>query len=160
MRLYFFRHALAVDNTDGKLTDAERPLTSRGVARTEQAARFLEALGVRPGVLYSSPLVRARETADVLGERLKLPVKERAELAPGFDVGALARLVEGLGESDEVMLVGHEPDFSSTIAALTGVGNVVVKKGGLARVDVHATGPLQGSLVWLLTPRIMDLKVR
>ena len=158
MRIYFFRHALAEDNADGKLTDAERQLTAKGVARTEQAARFLEALGVRPGVLYSSPLIRARETADILGEHLQLAVKLTPELAPGFNADGLERLVQGLGD-DDVMLVGHEPDFSSTIQALTGPGRVAVKKGGLARVDITSSAPLRGSLVWLLTPKIMDLKV-
>lgn len=160
MRIYFFRHALAEDNADGKLADAERQLTAKGVARTEQAARFLDALGVRPGVLYTSPLVRAVETANILGERLRLAVKVAPALAPGFNAEALEALLPGMGDDDEVMLVGHEPDFSSTITALTGLGRVVVKKGGLARVDVVATAPLRGSLVWLLTPKIMDLRVK
>lgn len=160
MRIYFFRHALAEDNASGRMPDADRQLTAKGVARTELAARFLDALGVRPGVLYSSPLVRARETAGILGEHLRLAVKVTPELAPGFNADALERLVQGLGEADEVMLVGHEPDFSGTITALTGLGRVVVKKGGLARVDIAAASPLRGSLVWLLTPKIMDLKVK
>jgi phosphohistidine phosphatase len=160
MRIYFFRHALAEDNADGKLADAERQLTAKGVARTEQAARFLDALGVRPGVLYTSPLVRAVETAGILGEQLRLAVRVAPALAPGFNVEALEALLPGMGEDDEVMLVGHEPDFSSTITALTGLGRVVVKKGGLARVDIAATAPLRGSLVWLLTPKIMDLRVK
>ena len=159
MRIYFFRHALAEDNADGALPDAERQLTSKGVARTEQAAHFLEALGVRPGALFSSPLVRARETAEILGKHLQLAVKVAPELGPGFGAEALEALVQGLGD-DDVMLVGHEPDFSNTIQALTGLGRVVVKKGGLARVDIASTAPLRGSLVWLLTPSIMDLKVK
>jgi phosphohistidine phosphatase len=55
------------------------------------------------------------------------------------------------------MLVGHEPDFSLIISALTGGGKVILKKGGLARVDITATAPLQGDLVWLLPPKIMRL---
>ncbi|MFN8379776.1 MAG: phosphohistidine phosphatase SixA [Anaerolineae bacterium] len=160
MRVYFFRHALAEDNADGRLLDSERQLTSRGVARTEQAARFLDTLGVRPGILYTSPLVRARETAEILGKGLRLAVKVTPELAPGFNADALERLVQGLGEAEEAMVVGHEPDFSSTITALTGLGRVVVKKGGLARVDIAAAAPLRGSLVWLLTPKIMDMRVK
>lgn len=160
MRIYFFRHALAEDNAAGRLVDAERQLTPRGNARTAQAARFLAALGVRPGVLYSSPLVRARDTAAILGKQLGLEVKETPELAPGCNVNALERLVLGLNEDAEVIIVGHEPDFSSTIAALTGGGRVEMKKGGLARVDILATDPLRGSLAWLLTPSIMDLTVR
>ncbi len=160
MRLYFFRHGEAEDNTHGQMDDADRQLTSRGVARTRQAARFLRALGVRPGVLFSSPLARARETADILGEQLRLAVKLTPELAPGFGPDALERLTQGLSEKDEVMLVGHEPDFSTTVTALTGLGRVVVKRGGLVRVDIVASGPLRGNLVWLLTPKIMDLKVK
>ncbi len=160
MRVYFFRHGLAEANEDGALADSARQLTSRGVVRTGNAARFLNALGVRPGLLYSSPLVRARQTADILGEHLQLAVKVAPELAPGFDIEALEQLTHGLGDKDEVMLVGHEPDFSSTIISLTGLGRVVMKKGGLARVDVTAERPMRGYLLWLLTPKVMDLKVK
>lgn len=160
MRICFFRHALAEDNTDGRLVDAERQLTQRGITRTEQAAQFLAALGLQPDVLYSSPLVRARDTAAILGKQFGLAVTETPLLAPGFNVNALERLVQGLAGDAEVMVVGHEPDFSGTIAALTGGGRVEMKKGGLARVDIIATDPLRGTLVWLLPPSIMDLKVQ
>ena len=160
MRLYFCRHGLAEANEDGALADSERQLTSRGVIRTEKAARFLDELGVRPGTLYSSPLVRARQTAEILGEQLRLTVKIVPELAPGFDINALEQLCAGLGEDEGVMLVGHEPDFSSTLSTLTGLGRVVMKKGGLARVDVLTGLPMRGHLVWLLTPKVMDLRVR
>ena len=159
MRICFFRHALAEDNTDGRLVDAERQLTQRGITRTEQAAQFLAALGLQPDVLYSSPLVRARDTAAILGKQFGLAVTETPLLAPGFNVNALERLVQGLAGDAEVMVVGHEPDFSGTIAALTGGGRVEMKKGGLARVDIIATDPLRGTLVWLLPPSVMDLKV-
>lgn len=158
--MYFFRHGLAEANEDGALEDSERQLTSRGVIRTERAARFLEALGVRPGTLYSSPLVRARQTAEILGEQLRLTVQIAPELAPGFNIDALEQLCAGLGDEEEVMLTGHEPDLSSTISTLTGLGRVVMKKGGLARVDVTAERPMRGHLVWLLTPKVMDLRVR
>lgn len=160
MRICFFRHALAEDNTDGRLVDAERQLTQRGITRTEQAAQFLAALGLQPDVLYSSPLVRARDTAAILGKQFGLAVTETPLLAPGFNVNALERLVQGLAGDAEVMVVGHEPDFSGTIAALTGGGRVEMKKGGLARVDIIATDPLRGTLVWLLPPSVMDLKVQ
>ena len=160
MRICFFRHALAEDNTDGRLVDAERQLTQRGITRTEQAAQFLATLGLQPGVLYSSPLVRARDTAAILGKQFGLAVTETPLLAPGFNVNALERLVQGLAGDAEVMVVGHEPDFSGTIAALTGGGRVEMKKGGLARVDIIATDPLRGTLVWLLPPSIMDLTVQ
>ena len=160
MRICFFRHALAEDNTDGRLVDAERQLTQRGITRTEQAAQFLAALGLQPDVLYSSPLVRARDTAAILGKQFGLAVTETPLLAPGFNVNALERLVQGLAGDAEVMVVGHEPDFSGTIAALIGGGRVEMKKGGLARVDIIATDPLRGTLVWLLPPSIMDLTVQ
>jgi phosphohistidine phosphatase len=54
-----------------------------------------------------------------------------------------------------MMLVGHEPDFSLTISALTGGGRILLKKGGLARVDLTSSEPLQGELVWLLPPKVM-----
>jgi phosphohistidine phosphatase len=156
MRLYFFRHAVAHDAGEG-MTDAERPLTKSGIANTERAAQALGALGVKPDVLFSSPLVRARQTADILAPALGVLVEERKEVAPGFSITAVEALLNGLDHGAEVMFVGHEPDFSRTISSLVG-GRVVMKKGGLARVDMMSYQPLLGELVWLLAPKVFETK--
>ena len=155
MRLYFFRHAEAEPGSDSVPDDA-RQLTSRGIERTRRAATVLKALKIAPVRLFSSPLARARQTADLLGQTLGTPVQVRNELGPGFNAEAVDALVRDLGSGAEVLFVGHEPDFSATISALIGGGWITMKKGGLARVDVDDAQPMRGSLVWLIPPKFFD----
>ncbi|NJO84502.1 MAG: hypothetical protein HC828_18175, partial [Blastochloris sp.] len=119
-----------------------------------EVTRLLDDLGVNPTRLYTSPLLRARQTADILGQALGVAPVVRAEVAPGFDVARLEGLTRDLGLDDELMLVGHEPDFSGVVSALIGGGRVSVKKGGVARVDLIGYLPLRGELVWLLAPKV------
>lgn len=155
MQLYLFRHAEA---EDGSLTlaDGERKLTKRGIERTRKAAGVVKSLGVKPAHLYSSPLVRARQTADILAEALGVKVEVHEEVGPGFNTKTAARLVQDSGHDDQIMFVGHEPDFSATISAIIGGGWIEMKKGGLARIDVENLEPLRGTLVWLIAPKIFD----
>lgn len=155
MRLYFFRHAEA-ESENLLMPDQDRALTARGIARTHRTADVLKALGIAPAQLYTSPLTRACQTADILGEKLGAAVKERAEVGPGFNSEAAASLIQDLGENDEVMFVGHEPDFGLTVSALIGGGSITMKKGGVARIDVDSSEPLHGSLVWLIAPKLFD----
>ena len=155
MQLYFFRHAEAEDG-GATLSDSARQLTKRGIERTHHAANVVKSLGVKPSHLYSSPLVRARQTADILAEALGIEVEERAEVGPGFNVRAVSELVDGTQNNDPIMFVGHEPDFSATISTLIGGGWIDMKKGGLARIDVENVQPLRGMLVWLIAPKIFD----
>lgn len=153
MRLYFLRHGIAQPGDDDT-PDFKRALTASGIARTRQAARLLKALDVDIDRLYTSPLIRARQTADIVGQALGTAVQVRKEVAPGFNVQHVEALTRALGHDDTVLFVGHEPDFSRTISALVG-GRVVMKKGGLARVDVIAYQPLVGQLVWLIAPKLL-----
>jgi phosphohistidine phosphatase len=154
MRLYFMRHALAEEPIDG-ITDAERKLTDKGIANTQQAARVMKGLGITPNCFYTSPLVRTQQTADIVGKALGITPEARKEVGPGFSIHAVETLTQGLGEDDEVLFVGHEPDLSTTISSLTGA-RIVMKRGGLARIDIISPQPLLGELVWLLAPRIFD----
>lgn len=153
MRLYFFRHAIAEDGR-ADLTDYERKLTDKGIAKTRRAADVMKALGIEPTHIYSSPLIRARQTADILAGAMGIAVEIRDEVGPGFNLAAVTQLTNDLDRDAQVVFVGHEPDFSSTVSALTGGGWVVMKKGGLARVDITGNEPLRGELVWLITPKV------
>lgn len=155
MHLYFFRHAEAEPGS-ATLPDHARQLTKRGIERTRHAASVLKSLGIKSVYLYSSPLVRARQTADILAETLGVEVVERTEVGPGFNAQAVAVLVRDARQDDEIMFVGHEPDFSATVSALIGGGWVDMKKGGLARIDIDNVQPLRGMLVWLIAPKIFD----
>jgi phosphohistidine phosphatase len=155
MRLYFFRHAEAQPH-EITLPDAERRLTNRGIMRTHHAAKYLRAVDVDITRLYSSPLVRARQTADILGQAFSVAVQVRDELNFGFDAARVDLLIRDLGRSDHVMFVGHEPDFSSVVQELTGA-ECEIKRGGMARVDIVDYQPLRGRLMWLLTPKLFDV---
>lgn len=155
MRLYFFRHAEAQPH-ELSLPDAERRLTNRGIMRTHHAAKYLHAVDVELTRLYSSPLIRARQTADILGQAFSVAVQVRDELNFGFDAARVETLTRDLGPNDHVMFVGHEPSFSLVIQELTGA-DCEVKRGGMARVDIIDYQPMRGRLVWLLTPKLFDV---
>jgi phosphohistidine phosphatase len=159
MIVYFLRHGLAGVREEWQGDDAGRPLTKKGRKNMRTQARTLAQLELPLDVILTSPLTRACQTADIVANELKMValLKQDERLAPGFGRDGLELLLADYPAAKTIMLVGHEPDFSLTISALTGGGKVILKKGGLARVDITATAPLQGDLVWLLPPKIMRL---
>jgi phosphohistidine phosphatase len=111
--------------------DADRDLTDKGERQSRNAGKALKALGVPLDVCLTSPKLRAKRTAELACAELGVPVEEDDRLGGGdFDPLELAA---GRGE---VMLVGHEPDFSSAVALVTG-SRVKMKKGGIAAIDDH-----------------------
>jgi len=165
MDLYFLRHGIAVDQgTAGYRKDSERPLTDKGEAKTWQTAKALGALEVSFDLVLSSPYVRARQTAEIIAQALKLKKKLQLidTLKPGGDSRVLVRVLTGLASAPEsVLLVGHEPDLSQLVSLLVsgdkGMG-LVFKKGGLCKVGTDGLKHGQcGALEWLLTPKQMDL---
>jgi phosphohistidine phosphatase len=154
MELYFLRHAIAADEGPAGTGDAGRPLTKEGITKMQAGARGMRRLHLRPDALLSSPLVRAHETAAIVARELGLELQLADELAPGCDIGRLFALLGEHRAAERVMLVGHEPDFSTMIGALTG-GQVLMRKGGLGRVDIERLEQGAGTLTWLLPPRIL-----
>jgi phosphohistidine phosphatase len=127
--IWLLRHGDAEDG-EGK-PDADRDLTGKGERQSRDAGKALKELGVKLDVCITSPKVRARRTAELACQALGTPVEEDKRLAGGdFDPLEIAA---GRGE---VMLVGHEPDFSQAVALVTG-SRVKMKKGGIAAVDDH-----------------------
>lgn len=157
MRVYFLRHGKAESRSAWRGADADRPLTSDGEEAMRREAKTLRAMELALDVIVTSPLERARRTAEIVADELGLRGRlvEDERLAPGFDVRRLEQLLAAHGPADAVMVVGHEPDFSATVAELIGGGDVVMKKGGLARVDLTAPVANGGELVWLLTPPLL-----
>lgn len=154
MQLYFFRHAQA---EEGQGRDFDRAITTLGKQRTETAARALNKLGLnKVRRLYSSPRLRAFQTAEILARILDVKVDVVESLDFGFDIEAVAALTRDSESGDAYMFVGHEPSFSSAIRLMTGA-NIDMKKGGLARVDVtYNATPLRGDLIWLIAPKVFD----
>jgi phosphohistidine phosphatase len=134
--LWLLRHGDAAKGSP----DAGRPLTDKGRAQASAAGDALKALGVELDACLTSPKLRAADTAALACAPLGVEPREVPGLADGtFDALALAA---GLG--DEVLLVGHDPDFSDAVHDLTGA-RVSMKKGGLA-------GIVDGELTVLLRP--------
>ena len=160
MQLLFLRHGIAVDHGAPGYEDNDdaRPLTDKGRRVTKAVARGLQRLA-EPDLILTSPLPRARETADIVGAALGVQVVETPLLGLGFnplqlmDALELAQTTLGDAPLRQVVLVGHEPSMSGTIGALVGPGlNLLLKKTGLARVDVADTRLNGGQLRWLLPP--------
>ena len=153
MRLYFLRHGIADWPDWDPARDHERPLTKDGMKKLKAQAKRLTDLGVKFDAILSSPYTRAYQTADIVAGKLGLEVKAEPLLAPGFNFDKLAQITASYAEDQALLLVGHEPSFSTVIAELTGGGRVQMRKGALARVDVNTE--LQGELVWLLQPKVL-----
>jgi phosphohistidine phosphatase len=157
MKLYFLRHGVAVERPDWTGNDAERPLTEDGRERMVRSANVFARLDLALDAVLTSPLVRARQTADIVVEALKardrLLVERR--LGMGFNVDQLEEILRDHAGCEGLMLVGHEPGFSQTIGALIGGGRIVCRKGGLACVKLSDPTALQGELLWLIPPRVL-----
>ncbi|HZG48009.1 MAG TPA: histidine phosphatase family protein [Thermoleophilaceae bacterium] len=135
--IWLLRHGDAEEGSP----DAERPLTDEGREQARAAGAALRRLGVALDACLASPKLRSAETARLACAELGVEHQLEPKLAGGpFDAEALAA---GLG--DEVLLVGHDPDFSMAVHALTGA-QVRMKKGGLAGIQ-------KGELMLLLRSR-------
>ena len=150
MELYFLRHGEA-DWPDWKKSDDERPLTKRGKKEMREVAAYLAWIGAGPSLILTSPLPRASQTAQIAAETLKIKCCEDKMLAPGFGRPELKRLLEKYPE-DSLMFVGHEPDFTETISALTGA-SLKLSKAGVAKIDIEQSLE-EGRLLWLFPPKL------
>ena len=150
MHLYFLRHGEA-DWPDWNKSDDERPLTKAGKKEMREVGKFLRRIKAKPSLILTSPLPRASQTADIAADYLEIKCREEKLLAPGFGKREMEKLLEKHAD-ENLMLVGHEPDFTGAIAALTGA-SLKLSKGGVALVDVDlASGT--GRLLWLFPPKI------
>ena len=151
MILYFLRHGKAGSPSRGD--DDERELTVAGIAALQRAAPLWRRVNLRPDVVLSSPLARARQTAELVTEAIGGEVILDDRLRPGASWGDLARAMSAHADARRVLFVGHEPDLSSTVAHLTGAASVRMRKGGLACVEFYGIPePGGGELAWLLDP--------
>ena len=113
-----------------------------------------------PEQVVTSPLVRARQTAELLARAAErpLPLTVMDELSPGYPPSEVLTQVRKLGDLQRVALVGHEPDLGYLAAHLVGAKRPLpFKKGGICRIDVTWGRPPRGTLVWFLPPKILRL---
>jgi phosphohistidine phosphatase len=157
MNLYFLRHGQAGLRTEWHGSDFDRPLTQNGKKRIMREAAAINKLKPRVEVIITSPLARAYQTAKIVAKQLNLLDRLCIEelLKPGFGPDTVPELVRKYADAGTLLLVGHEPDFSTVISHIIGGGRVVCKKGGLAFVDLQQPNNLQGELIWLITPKLL-----
>jgi len=156
MKLYFLRHGQAGNRQDWQEDDSKRPLTVEGKKRMQREAAAIWRLDPSLDVIISSPLVRALQTAEIVakarGSAVRLVTDGR--LAPGFGSERLTAIMAEHRNAKGLMLVGHEPDLSETISQVTG-GRIAMKKGALACVEVEDPSALEGTLAWLIPPKVL-----
>ena len=149
-QLWLLRHGEAEPHDANP--DDLRELTARGRDQSRSAGRALKALGVEIHVCFTSPKVRARDTARIACAELGVEPVEEQSLAEGFDGRAALELMATAGPGQRVLVVGHEPDFSQVVYDLTG-GRIDFKKGGVAALRLSGS---RGELIVLVRPRELD----
>ena len=147
-QLWLLRHGEAEPH-DAR-PDPERRLTERGEAQSRDAGRALAALGIGFGLVFTSPKVRARETAVLACESLGVEPVVHPPLGAGLDTHEALALAAAGGPEGRTLLVGHEPDLSQVVHELTGA-RAQFKKGGVAGMSLRNT--TRGELLVLLRPR-------
>ena len=157
--LYLIRHGLAEERGEEWPDDAKRPLTAQGMSRLRKEARGLARLGVSFDVVLASPLVRARQTAEIIagGFDPRPPIVNIDSLAPGGTYQAIVADLEKHARKTRIALVGHEPAIGELAARLIGARQPpAFKKGAVCRIDVDALPPKDpGSLRWFVMPKIL-----
>ena len=149
-QLWLLRHGEAVPH-DSK-PDQERELTARGERQALAAGAALARLGAEFGACYTSPKVRARQTAALACRSLGIEPVAEDSLAEGFDRADAIALLRAHGDDARVLVVGHDPDFSQVVHDFTG-GRVDFKKGAIAAVREERGS---GELIVLLRPRELE----
>ena len=157
--LYLVRHALAEEGGEAWPDDAKRPLTEEGTARMRKAARGLVSFGVTIDVILTSPLVRTRQTAEILASAFdtRPPLVNVDALAPGGTWAAFSAELAKHARRERIAIVGHEPGIGELASRLVGAKQAIeFKKGAVCRIDVDQLPPGgSGLLRWFLPPRVL-----
>ena len=153
-QLWLLRHGEAVPH-DSK-PDADRELTARGERQAVAAGEGLARLGVEFAACYTSPKVRARDTARLACQALNIEPEDAESLSDGFSREDALELLLAHDDDARVLVVGHEPSFSQVVFDLTGA-RVDFKKGGIAALQMERSS---GELIVLLRPRELESLAR
>ena len=159
LELYLIRHGIAAERGEEYPDDSKRPLTSTGMTRVRQEARALNALKVGFDVIISSPLVRTKQTAEILAGTLKEKpaIVTSDSLAPAGTPAGVMQEIARHARKARVALVGHEPNLGELAARLIGARSPIqFKKGAICRIDFEVLPPKSlGQLQWFVTPRML-----
>jgi phosphohistidine phosphatase len=155
MIVYFLRHAEAEPDHGA---DFDRRLTTKGLEQAAKTGKFLLRSGITPDLIITSPVVRAKQTAEIVANALGADLVEDAGLACGMVPESCCRLIESHSSHDAILLVGHEPDFSEAIARLLGLADaeaINIRKSSITAVDISGGGVASGQLQFLVPARLM-----
>ena len=157
--LYLVRHAIAAERGSEWPDDTKRPLTERGITRFKEVVKGLHRLDVEIDEIFTSPLLRAHQTAELLAAGLegKPSIKVLEGLAPGHPAATVMTQLAKVARRRRIALVGHEPDLGELAAHLIGAGRALpFKKGGVCRIDVGSLSSRRAAaLVWFLPPTVL-----
>lgn len=161
MNIHLLRHGIAAAlGQENNFRDAQRALTSEGITKMRQAAQGLKKLQVEFDLIASSPLMRARQTAEIVAETLKFrrPLDEWDELVPEGAIESVLRRLYDFRECQSVLLVGHQPSIGCLTSYLVfGDARVSLpfKKGAVFCIQTNDPPPWAGELLWTLPSRML-----
>jgi phosphohistidine phosphatase len=163
MNLFILRHASAGSPRANPLLDLKRPIDKDGKTQCLQLAHVLNALNLNFDLVVSSPLKRAQQTAQLVatetGYEQKLLISNA--LAPAATFAQFQRLLRDSSTSENILVVGHNPNLTQFLGQLLGVGatadtagtpRVRLRKGSLARVNLQRGSAVLQSLI---DPRVV-----
>lgn len=160
MILHLFRHGIAVDREDPACpSEHDRFLTPKGIAKTHAAAQGLRALGLKPNIILTSPLLRAVQTAEIACAAFVYPVKKLQQidaLKPDGNPGDLFDELSGL-KAEEILCVGHAPNLDEVIAFAIGSHATVtsLKKAGLGSVEIESFSSPHGTIIGIYSAKAL-----
>ena len=155
--LFIVRHAIAYER-DRLMwpDDRDRPLTEDGEASFRAAARGLRKVAPMVGAVFTSPLVRAVQTAEILHGAAGWPAAaQMPELEPDVAPDEVLSALSSRPLPESIALVGHEPSLSLLVGALLGEAEIRLKKGGVARLQVDVFKRGGARLRWLVPPKVL-----
>jgi len=157
--LYIVRHAIAAERGDEWPDDTKRPLTEQGINKFKEAVEGLESLDVEIDEIFTSPFVRAKQTANLLAHGLgnKIAVKTLDVLAPGHTPRQVMNELSRAAKRHRIALVGHEPGLGELAAQVIGAPRPLpFKKGGVCYIAIQGlTSRRPGELVWFLPSKVL-----
>jgi phosphohistidine phosphatase len=157
--LYVVRHAIAAERGPDWPDDDKRPLTEKGIARFKEGVAGLNWLDVVLDEIFTSPLVRAKQTADLLAAEIsgRPPVKLLPALAPGHGAEEVMAQLAKTAKRRRIAVVGHEPGLGELAAHLLGARRPLpFRKGGACLLEMQGlTGKRPASLTWFVTPKML-----
>jgi phosphohistidine phosphatase len=157
VKCYFLRHGIAIEPEAWTGSDFDRPLTREGCARMEREAKAVAGLSLDVDCIVTSPLLRAKQTAQILAAELGQQDKlvEDPRLASGFNLDRLRAILEAHAGAESIVLVGHEPSMSVTIGEAVGGASIELKKAALAGIDLSDPRATTGTLFCLIPPKVL-----